>query len=77
MVRDPRRLQLVLDPADGLEPRVRDLLAREHECCPFADIVIRPHSNGLTVEIGVPEGAEGVLDGFAFIAETAAPGAAR
>ena len=76
IAREPRRLRLDLDWADGLEPRVRDLMAREHDCCAFADMAVRSDATGVTIEIGVPEGAEGALDGFAFIAESAAPGAA-
>jgi hypothetical protein len=77
IAREPRRLRLDLEATEGLEPTVLDLMAREHECCAFADIAVRSDPSSLTIDIGVPEGAEGALDGFAFIAETAAPGAAR
>jgi len=71
--RKPRRLRLDLDAAEGLEPSVRALMAREHDCCAFADIAVRSDPTQLTIEIGVPAGAEGALDGFAFIAEMAVP----
>ena len=77
IAREPRRLRLGLDSGHGLDATVRDLMAREHECCAFADIAIRSDGDGLMIEIGVPEGAEGALDGFAYVAETAAPRVVR
>lgn len=44
------------------ETAVRDLFAREKECCPFWSFTFEPAPDALTVEIGAPEGAEPLLD---------------
>ena len=44
------------------EQAVRDLFAREKQCCPFWSFTFEPAPDALTVEIGAPKGAETLLD---------------
>ena len=66
--REPRELRLALAIGEVAESPVRDLFGREHECCPFFSFSFRRAGETLVVTIGVPDGAEAVLDAFADIA---------
>jgi hypothetical protein len=66
--REPRELRLALAIGEDAESPVRDLFRREHECCPFFTFGFRRADETLVVTIGVPNGAEAVLDAFAEIA---------
>jgi hypothetical protein len=70
--RRPAQLRLVLTvPPDG-EPAVRTLLAREAECCTFFSFAIAREESRLVVTMGVPPGAETMLDEFDRLAAGAA-----
>ena len=72
----PTRLRLVLAGGAGLEP-VRDLVARERECCAFMAFTVTPGDGELLVDAEVPAEAAATLDGLARLAERAAPAVAR
>ena len=67
----PTRLRLILDADAGLE-RMRDLAAREMECCAFMTFTVTPSHGRLLVDAEVPAEAAPTLDGLAGIAERAA-----
>jgi hypothetical protein len=70
--REPRRLELTLDASATSEEQVRDLLRREHECCPFFEFEVRASTaSELQVVAEVPEGAEPFLDGLEQITASA------
>jgi hypothetical protein len=71
----PRQLRLVLAAGAELES-VRDLTAREHECCAFMTFTVTPGDGELLVDIEVPAEAAPTLDGLARLAEHAAPAVA-
>jgi len=62
----------------GLAETVRDLTARETECCSFFTFTVtpRPASDGevLTLEVSVPDAYTDVLDALAERAATASAG---
>jgi hypothetical protein len=68
----PRRLRLVLAAGAGLES-VRDLVAREHQCCAFMAFAVTPGDGELLVDVEVPAAAAPTLDGLAGLARRAAP----
>jgi hypothetical protein len=72
----PTRLRLVLAEQAG-EQAVRDLLARERQCCAFLDFTVRAAGGKLLADLEVPAEAGPALDGLAGIAWWAAPAAAR
>jgi len=72
----PTRLRLVLAEEAG-ERAVRDLLAREQQCCAFLEVTVRTGGGELLADLEVPEEAAPGLDGMAGIAWWAAPAAAR
>jgi hypothetical protein len=67
----PTRLRLILAADAGLE-RMRDLAAREMECCAFMTFTVTPSEGRLLVDAAVPAEAAPTLDGLAGIAERAA-----
>jgi hypothetical protein len=67
----PTRLRLILAADAGLE-RMRDLAAREMECCAFMTFTVTPSEGRLLVDAEVPAEAASTLDGLAGIAERAA-----
>jgi hypothetical protein len=70
-----RHLRLTLTGADDLEPRVRDLTAREQECCSFFTFSIdAPAPGRLRLDIEVPASRTTVLDGLAALATQARSG---
>jgi hypothetical protein len=71
--REPAQLRLVLAASPDEEVAVRDLFAREADCCKFFSFAIYREDPTLVVTMGVPPGAEPMLDGF----EALAAGAAR
>jgi hypothetical protein len=50
---------------------MRELFRREQECCPFFSVEFWRDDETLVVTMGVPDGAEGALDGFAEMAASA------
>jgi hypothetical protein len=72
----PTRLRLILAADAGLE-RMRDLAAREMECCAFMTFTVTPSEGRLLVDAAVPAEAAPTLDGLAGIAERAARTPAR
>ncbi len=71
--RERAQLRLVLAASAGEDSAVRDLFAREADCCKFFSFAISRAESTLVVTMGVPPGAEPMLDGF----EALAAGAAR
>ena len=51
---------------------MRDLAARETECCSFFQIVVSAGENGTVVDVAVPVAYVSVLDALAARAEAAA-----
>jgi hypothetical protein len=71
----PRRLRLVL-AADADVESVRDLAAREQECCAFMAFAVSPGDGELlVVDVEVPAAATPTLDGLAGLALRAGGGA--
>jgi hypothetical protein len=58
----PTRLRLVLDAPVAV---VRDLAARESECCSFFDFGVTPLGDVVEVTVTVPPAYVGVLDALA------------
>src|SRR5262249_23196727 len=65
----PRHLRLILTGGDDLDARVRDLTAREQECCSFFTFTITtPAPDQVVLDIEVPASRTTVLDGLAALA---------
>jgi hypothetical protein len=61
-----RHLRLTLAGAADLEAAVRDLTARESECCSFFTFTVTsPRPGDVRLDIEVPAGQVAVLDGLA------------
>jgi hypothetical protein len=61
-----RRLRLVLQGRDDLAEDVRDLVAREADCCSFFTFAVAEEPTGaVVVDIEVQVGHAGVLDAWA------------
>jgi hypothetical protein len=61
-----RHLRLIFTGEDDLEPRVRDLTAREQECCSFFTFTVGAPARGRVVlDIEVPASHTTVLSGLA------------
>jgi hypothetical protein len=71
--RSDHRMRLDYRPSGETEAALRDLIARERECCPFLEFDLRNGPSELTLEISGPAGAAAVLDA---IYETSTPAAA-
>jgi hypothetical protein len=67
--REALRLRLVLDADAGREASIRDLFAREQECCAFLSFAFERTDAGLVVEITAPPEAGPSLDGMQNLAE--------
>jgi hypothetical protein len=74
--REPLRLRLTFDVDDTQEPAVRDLFAREQQCCAFFSVNFVRLGGRLLGDVGVPAEAGPTLDGMQALAERAAPHAA-
>jgi hypothetical protein len=62
----PERLRLYLDGAEQVEATVRDLIARETQCCSFFTFTVeRPEPDSLTLDVLVPTAHIPVLDALA------------
>ena len=70
---DDRHVRLHLSGAAGLEATVRDLAARENECCAFFGFTVTSTGDAVTFDIEVPARYVDVLDALATRAETVAP----
>jgi hypothetical protein len=57
------RLRLVLDPA--VDQRLRELTARESQCCSFFTFTFSTESAGLVLDVEVPPSQTAVLDALA------------
>jgi hypothetical protein len=66
--RDQSELRLFLAVQEDAERPVRDLFRRELECCPFFAFEFRRADDKLVVTIGVPDGADAILDAFSDMA---------
>jgi hypothetical protein len=65
----PTSLRLTLNPGDEVAARVRDLVARETQCCSFFTFDLSPAPHGLHVQVQVPPEQIAVLDAFTARAE--------
>jgi hypothetical protein len=65
----PDRLLIAFVP--DAEARVREIVARESECCDFFTFDVRPEDTEVVLEITVPPSRLEVLDGLAQRAATA------
>jgi hypothetical protein len=62
----PEHLRMYLDSAEQVEATVRDLTARETQCCSFFTFTIeRPEPDSLTLDVRVPTAHIPVLDALA------------
>jgi hypothetical protein len=69
----PTSLALDLRAGAADEARVRDLAAKETECCSFFTFTLtRTAPDRLRLDVAVPAAHTGVLDGLAELAELAA-----
>jgi hypothetical protein len=57
-------VRLVLGPSDTDLIAAVALAQREKECCPFFDVSVELQADRRTLVLGVPDGAEEVLDAF-------------
>jgi hypothetical protein len=72
---EPTLLGLTLDGSKGVEATTRELVAREVACCSFFDFTLtRMPDETLLLEVRVPEGQTGVLDGLVARAAAATGG---
>ncbi len=58
------------------EHAVRELLAKERQCCAFLGFTVGAEGGRLLADLEVPAGGAPALDGLAGIARRAAPAAA-
>ena len=63
--RDQALLVLTFDEGAEVEHTVRDLIAREAQCCSFFTFAVTVGNGGCRVEVGVPDTHLDVLDGLA------------
>jgi hypothetical protein len=68
---EPGQLRLELAVAVADEAAVRDLFAREAECCQFFTFGIHRDGDTLVVTMDVPDAAQPVLDEFEALAARA------
>ncbi len=61
-------LRLILAGRHELEDTVRDLAAREHDCCSFFDFSVTATGQDVVLDIEVPHAYVGVLDGLSALA---------
>ncbi|MET8327342.1 hypothetical protein [Streptomyces sp. NPDC005181] len=59
---DRLRLSLALAGGDGVEEKVRDLVARESGCCSFFTFTVSPDPELIRLDISVDGAHEAVLD---------------
>jgi hypothetical protein len=59
------RLALAFAEGPGVEARLRDLIAREAQCCSFFTFAVTRRNGGLRVEVAVPSTHLDVLDEIA------------
>ena len=70
----PLHLRLTLASGEGLAEAVRDLAARETDCCSFFDFTVTPTDGVVVLDIEVPDAHVGVLDGLSELAARPVPG---
>lgn len=71
--REPLRLWLTFDADTDRESEIRDLFAREEQCCAFLAFVYGRTEAGLVVEVTAPEEAGPTINGMQTLAERNAP----
>ncbi|WP_051712765.1 hypothetical protein [Spirillospora albida] len=71
--REPSRLRLLFAADAERESVIRDLFAREEQCCAFLSFAYQRTGTGLVVEVTAPEEAGPTLDGMQRLAERNAP----
>jgi hypothetical protein len=69
--REPGQLRLEFALAREEQAAVRDLFAREAECCTFFSFGIERDAEALVVTMAVPEAAQPLLDEFEALAARA------
>lgn len=62
-------VRMRLTGAEGLADRVRDLAARETECCSFFAFTVDGTDADLTLDISVPQARQEILDALAARAQ--------
>jgi hypothetical protein len=71
----PRHLRFTLAGPPDLEATVRDLAARENECCSFFEFTVStPEPGSVRLDVKVPAAYTDVLDGLAGRAATVRSG---
>ena len=65
---DAGRVLLELDPDPQVAARAGDLMVREAQCCSFFTFTLRAGGGRVVLEIAVPEGQVGVLEGLVALA---------
>lgn len=62
--REGQRLILRFRAEPGVEDDVRQLAAREKQCCAFFEFDVTHDDTEVRLDVTAPEGAEGFLDAF-------------
>ena len=73
----PTHARMRLAGPAGLEATVRDLAARETQCCSFFTFTVTPHDGGVLLDVQVPAQYADVLAALAGRAATVASGESR
>ena len=73
----PTHARMRLAGPAGLEATVRDLAARETQCCSFFTFTVTPDGDGVLLDVAVPAQYADVLASLAGRATTVAPGETR
>jgi hypothetical protein len=61
-VRTPSGARLRLSVEDGIEARLRSLIAAERRCCSFLELGVEIGDESLIVDVHGPPAARGVID---------------
>jgi hypothetical protein len=75
--REPRRLRLIFDGDRAIDAGAPDLFAREQRCCAFITLAYTRRGADLLLDVGVPDGADPLLDWLEALAERSGPAAER
>lgn len=67
--REPLLLRLTFEADAARQARIRELFAREQQCCAFLTFTVEETEAGLLVSILAPAEAGPTLDGFQMLAE--------
>lgn len=61
----PTRLRLELPPDPGTAGKAAELMVRENDCCAFFSFTLTVADGQVLLDVAVPDGRVGVLDGLA------------